>query len=227
MGDEGRGGGCEMLVDGERGMALSHGGTYMSGHPAAASGGGVAHRRGLPRTGSIHAGLDRGARQLDLKSRFLKLMGTGYYAVANLDHAFLDEVAVDDECGGSGAAEQADRHRPAAGLDSQPGVYQKSHSLPSSPLRWPYRPLPQMPTANTDNDTAMLRDGRNDKSIVDALVTHGCQPRARKRAADGDDAAVFDLQSVRHKFKRFSLSNDLPLSSATLPTGPLPESMAL
>jgi hypothetical protein len=37
----------------------------------------VLPRRGLPRTGSIHAGLNRGARQWDLKSRYLCLERAG------------------------------------------------------------------------------------------------------------------------------------------------------
>lgn len=69
-------------------------------------------KKGLPRTGSYHVGLDRGARQLDLKSQFLNLMG-GWGSVAHkkqtleeLEEDYEDEgVASLSECGQEGLSQ--------------------------------------------------------------------------------------------------------------------------
>jgi hypothetical protein len=160
-----------MEVEGENHAAahaaLSHG-AHLGCARSAVSAGGLVHRRGLPRTGSIHAGLNRGgARQWDLKSRFLNLLGAGL--VQDVDAVLEEEdEACDDECGGGSSAETSlpmrsavrkleieDRpsSRRIAGqhMHLQTRGHPKSRPLPNSPLCALNRPvLLDQPHAHAD-----------------------------------------------------------------------------
>ena len=210
-----------MEVEGEEHAAahaasLSHG-AHLGCARTAVGGGGLVHRRGLPRTGSIHAGLNRGgARQWDLKSRFLKLLGAGL--VQDVDAVLEEEdEACDDECGGGSSAEiglpmrsavrkleieddallrPSSRRIAGQHLHLQTRGHPKSRPLPNSPLCALNRPvLLDQPHAHAD--VAMPCHAEGESTGLQSL---------RKRAADVEDSSVSDLMSIRQKFKRFTLS---------------------
>ena len=184
---------------------------------------GIVHKRGLPRTGSIHAGLDRGARQRDCKSRFLKLLGAG--RIQDVDAVLQEEdERIDDGCGGGNSVEASlpvrsavhqleieDPHfhpssRRIDGQHLQARGQPKSQSLPNSPLC-----ALKMPVVDQAAHSEHRCYAENEST--------GMQRPVRKRAADQDDSSIADLISMRQRFKRFTLSAPAP--------GPLPERMAL
>jgi hypothetical protein len=164
-------------------------------------------RRGLPRTGSIHAGLNRGARQWDLKSRYLCLEQVG----KPRGEEVLEEESSEDEswdmadCFAAPSLMDlpmnAGRRPCSDGCEGGAHVLPpKSQSLPGSPLSAPRRRASRPLNARTSKDNP----------------SSSSPTETRKRAADAED-----IEGVRDHFKRFAICADV--TSATLPMGPLPE----
>lgn len=176
-------------------------------------------RRGLPRTGSIHAGLNQGARQWDLKSRYLCLERTTSleeYSSEDESWDMVDCLAApnlmdlpmhagrrpcsDGREDGAHVARHQDMH-----LDEPLSSSGCASSRSREPTRFPHSPhvlphksqsLPGSPLGAPRRKTSRPFYARNSTDNTSS----SSPTETRKRAADADD-----IEGVRDHFKRFAV----------------------
>ena len=207
----------------------------------------VLPRRGLPRTGSIHAGLNRGARQWDLKSRYLCLERAG----KPRSEEVLEEDSSEDEswdmtdknCLAAPSLMDLPMHagrRPCSdGREDGAHVAHRlievhdmhldeplsSSGCASARSREPTRvahsphvlPLKSQSLPGSPLSAPRRRASRPFNACTSTDNTSSSTPTETRKRA----ADAEDIEGVRDHFKRFAICADV--TSATLPMGPLPE----
>ena len=197
-------------------------------------------RRGLPRTGSIHAGLNRGARQWDLKSRYLCLEQAGKPRREEV----LEEESSEDEswdmadcfaapslmdlpmnAGRRPCSDGCEGGAHVAHQDMQLDEPLSSSGCGSArsrePTRFAHSPHVLPPKSQSLPGSPLSAPRRRASRPLNARTSKdnpssSSPTETRKRAADADN-----IEGVRDQFKRFAIGADL--TSKTLTMGPLPE----